>query len=40
MKQFGLTQEKSIIWWKAGLGIAMATVAGFIVMRVFNTDKR
>lgn len=40
MKQFGLIQGDSVVWWKAGLGIAAATVAGFIMMRVFNTEKR
>ncbi|XP_033208669.1 mitochondrial Rho GTPase isoform X1 [Belonocnema kinseyi] len=40
MKQFGLIQGESVVWWKAGIGIAMATVAGFMVMRVLNTDKR
>ncbi|XP_015605375.1 mitochondrial Rho GTPase isoform X3 [Cephus cinctus] len=40
MKQFGLIQGDSVVWWKAGLGIAVATVAGFVVMRVLNTDKR
>ncbi|XP_048507598.1 mitochondrial Rho GTPase isoform X2 [Athalia rosae] len=40
MKQFGLIQGESVVWWKAGLGLAVATVAGFVVMRVLNTDKR
>lgn len=40
MKQFGLIQGESVVWWKAGLGLAAATVAGFVVMRVLNTDKR
>ncbi|XP_034949325.1 mitochondrial Rho GTPase isoform X1 [Chelonus insularis] len=40
MKQFGLIQGDSVVWWKAGLGIAAATVAGFMMMRVFNTEKR
>ncbi|XP_058795660.1 mitochondrial Rho GTPase isoform X2 [Phymastichus coffea] len=40
MKQFGLMQGDSIVWWKAGIGIAVATIAGFVVMRIFNTDKR
>lgn len=40
MKHFGLIQGESVVWWKAGIGIAMATVAGFMVMRVLNTDKR
>ncbi|CAK9828451.1 Mitochondrial Rho GTPase [Anthophora retusa] len=38
--QFGLMQGDSVVWWKAGLGIAVATVAGFVVMRVLNTEKR
>ncbi|XP_043517334.1 mitochondrial Rho GTPase isoform X1 [Frieseomelitta varia] len=40
INQFGLLQGDSIVWWKAGLGIAVATVAGFVVMRVLNTEKR
>ncbi|XP_076635149.1 mitochondrial Rho GTPase isoform X3 [Colletes latitarsis] len=40
INQFGLMQGDSIVWWKAGLGIAVATVAGFVVMRVLNTEKR
>ncbi|XP_011303851.1 mitochondrial Rho GTPase isoform X2 [Fopius arisanus] len=40
MKQFGLVQGDSVVWWKAGLGIAAATVAGFMMMRVLNTNKR
>ncbi|KAK0098781.1 hypothetical protein PV326_003442 [Microctonus aethiopoides] len=40
MKQFGLIQGDSVVWWKAGLGIAAATVAGYMMMRVLNTDKR
>lgn len=40
MKQFGLIQGDSIVWWKAGIGIAIATIAGFVVMRVLNTNKR
>lgn len=40
MKQFGLIQSDSIVWWKAGLGLAAATVAGFMMIRVLNTDKR
>ena len=40
MKQFGLMQGDSVVWWKAGIGIAVATFAGFIVLRVLNTDKR
>lgn len=40
INQFGLIQGDSIVWWKAGLGIAVATVAGFVVMRVLNTEKR
>ncbi|XP_076169403.1 mitochondrial Rho GTPase isoform X1 [Ptiloglossa arizonensis] len=40
INQFGLMQGDSIVWWKAGLGIAVATVAGFMVMRVLNTEKR
>ncbi|XP_043264755.1 mitochondrial Rho GTPase isoform X3 [Colletes gigas] len=40
INQFGLMQGDSIVWWKAGLGIAVATVVGFVVMRVLNTEKR
>uniref|UniRef100_V9IFW4 Mitochondrial Rho GTPase n=1 Tax=Apis cerana TaxID=7461 RepID=V9IFW4_APICE len=40
INQFGLLQGDSIVWWKAGLGIAVATVAGFVVMRVLNTEKK
>ncbi|XP_044596370.1 mitochondrial Rho GTPase isoform X2 [Cotesia glomerata] len=40
MKQFGLMQGDSVVWWKAGLGLAAATVAGFIMMKVFNSEKR
>ncbi|XP_011494605.1 PREDICTED: mitochondrial Rho GTPase isoform X2 [Ceratosolen solmsi marchali] len=40
MKQFGLMQGDSIVWWKAGIGIAIATIASFVVMRVLNSDKR
>ncbi|XP_070163503.1 mitochondrial Rho GTPase isoform X1 [Polyergus mexicanus] len=40
INQFGLMQGDSLVWWKAGLGIAVATVAGYIMMRVLNTEKR
>ncbi|XP_072761131.1 mitochondrial Rho GTPase isoform X2 [Anoplolepis gracilipes] len=40
INQFGLMQGDSLVWWKAGLGIAVATVAGYVMMRVLNTEKR
>ncbi|XP_020292186.1 mitochondrial Rho GTPase isoform X4 [Pseudomyrmex gracilis] len=40
INQFGLMQGDSLVWWKAGLGIAFATVAGYVMMRVLNTEKR
>ncbi|XP_011151538.1 mitochondrial Rho GTPase isoform X2 [Harpegnathos saltator] len=40
INQFGLMQGDSMVWWKAGLGIAVATVAGYVMMRVLNTEKR
>ncbi|XP_011176375.1 mitochondrial Rho GTPase isoform X1 [Solenopsis invicta] len=40
INQFGLMQGDSLVWWKAGLGIAIATIAGYVMMRVLNTEKR
>ncbi|XP_012218460.1 mitochondrial Rho GTPase isoform X3 [Linepithema humile] len=40
INQFGLMQGDSLVWWKAGLGIAVATIAGYVMMRVLNTEKR
>ncbi|XP_025074964.1 mitochondrial Rho GTPase, partial [Pogonomyrmex barbatus] len=39
INQFGLMQGDSLVWWKAGLGIAVATIAGYVMMRVLNTEK-
>lgn len=40
MKQFGLIHGDSVVWWKAGIGLAVATFAGFVVMKVLSTGKR
>ncbi|XP_014205474.2 mitochondrial Rho GTPase [Copidosoma floridanum] len=40
INQFGLMQGDSMIWWKAGLGIALVTLAGFFVMKVFHASQR
>ncbi|XP_077262080.1 mitochondrial Rho GTPase isoform X1 [Temnothorax americanus] len=40
INQFGLMQGDSLVWWKAGIGIAIATIAGYVMMRVLNTEKR
>ncbi|XP_055379387.1 mitochondrial Rho GTPase isoform X2 [Condylostylus longicornis] len=37
LRQFGLMTEDPQIWWKAGLGIAAATVIGFFVMKAFQS---
>lgn len=39
LRQFGLVPGDSTVWWKAGLGIAAATVVGFVFVKVLNTDK-
>ncbi|XP_017848010.1 mitochondrial Rho GTPase isoform X3 [Drosophila busckii] len=36
LRQFGLMTEDPKIWIKAGLGVAAATVLGFIVLRAFG----
>ncbi|XP_030369244.1 mitochondrial Rho GTPase isoform X2 [Scaptodrosophila lebanonensis] len=36
LRQFGLMTEDPALWWKAGLGVAAATVLGFIVLKAFN----
>ncbi|KRG00068.1 uncharacterized protein Dwil_GK13082, isoform B [Drosophila willistoni] len=36
LRQFALMTENPQMWWKAGLGVAAATVLGFIVLRTFN----
>ncbi|XP_068153496.1 mitochondrial Rho GTPase isoform X1 [Drosophila tropicalis] len=36
LRQFALMTENPQIWWKAGLGVAAATMLGFIVLRTFN----
>ncbi|XP_077300765.1 mitochondrial Rho GTPase isoform X2 [Arctopsyche grandis] len=40
LKQFGLIPGENASWWKAGLGLAAATVVGFFVVRVLNTSDR
>ena len=37
LRQFGLMTEDPTVWWKAGLGIAAATVLGFFVVKAFHT---
>ncbi|XP_053672545.1 mitochondrial Rho GTPase isoform X1 [Anopheles nili] len=36
LKQFGLMSSDPLLWWKAGLGIAAATVVGFFVVKAFH----
>ncbi|KAK7791917.1 hypothetical protein R5R35_005431 [Gryllus longicercus] len=40
LKQLGLFPTDTTTWWKAGLGIAAATVVGFLVVKVLKADKR
>ncbi|CAD7076892.1 unnamed protein product [Hermetia illucens] len=36
LRQFGLLTEDPMIWWKAGIGVAAATLIGFFVLRAFQ----
>uniref|UniRef100_A0A1A9WQN9 Mitochondrial Rho GTPase n=1 Tax=Glossina brevipalpis TaxID=37001 RepID=A0A1A9WQN9_9MUSC len=36
LRQFGLMSDDPTIWWKAGLGVAAATVLGFVVLRTIQ----
>lgn len=36
LKQFGLMSSDPLLWWKAGLGIAAATIVGFFVVKAFH----
>lgn len=36
LRQFGLATEDPAVWWKAGVGIAAATLLGFLVMKAFH----
>ncbi|XP_067632148.1 mitochondrial Rho GTPase isoform X4 [Eurosta solidaginis] len=37
LRQFGLITEDPTIWWKAGLGVAAATVLGFVVLKALHS---
>ncbi|XP_063226187.1 mitochondrial Rho GTPase isoform X1 [Bacillus rossius redtenbacheri] len=39
MKQLGFLRGDSVVWWKAGLGLAAATAIGLFVVKVLKTDK-
>lgn len=36
LRQFGLMTEDPALWWKAGLGVAAATMIGFFVMKALR----
>ncbi|XP_055916609.1 mitochondrial Rho GTPase isoform X2 [Eupeodes corollae] len=36
LRQFGLATEDPTVWWKAGIGIAAATLLGFFMMKAFH----
>lgn len=36
LRQFGLMTEDPTLWWKAGLGVAAATVLGFVVLKAVH----
>lgn len=36
LKQFGMMSGDPLLWWKAGLGIAAATIVGFFVVKAFH----
>lgn len=36
LRQFGLMTEDPKLWWKAGLGVAAATMLGFIVLKTIS----
>ncbi|XP_035916036.1 mitochondrial Rho GTPase isoform X1 [Anopheles stephensi] len=36
LKQFGLMSSDPLLWWKAGLGLAAATIVGFFVVKAFH----
>lgn len=36
LKHFGLMRSDPFIWWKAGIGLAAATIIGFFVVRGFQ----
>lgn len=38
LKHFGLMPGDPLMWWKAGIGIAAATVVGFFVVKALNTS--
>ncbi|XP_039953909.1 mitochondrial Rho GTPase isoform X3 [Bactrocera neohumeralis] len=37
LRQFGLMTEDPTLWWKAGLGVAAATVLGFVVLKALHS---
>ncbi|XP_054089274.1 mitochondrial Rho GTPase isoform X3 [Zeugodacus cucurbitae] len=37
LRQFGLMTEDPQLWWKAGLGVAAATVLGFVVLKALHS---
>ncbi|XP_036343837.1 mitochondrial Rho GTPase isoform X3 [Rhagoletis pomonella] len=37
LRQFGLMTEDATLWWKAGLGVAAATVLGFVVLKALHS---
>ncbi|XP_031350008.1 mitochondrial Rho GTPase isoform X2 [Photinus pyralis] len=40
IRNFGLVPTDTTAWWKAGIGIAIATAFGFFVVKVLNTTER
>lgn len=40
LRNFGIVPTDTTTWWKAGIGIAIATAFGFLVVKVLNTTER
>ncbi|XP_026480330.1 LOW QUALITY PROTEIN: mitochondrial Rho GTPase-like [Ctenocephalides felis] len=38
LKYFGLSPDEPLLWWKAGLGLAAASVLGYFVMKIFSSN--
>lgn len=40
LKHFGLMPNDPLVWWKAGIGIAAATIIGFFVVKAFHNSSQ
>lgn len=38
LKHFGFVPGDPLLWWKAGLGVAAASVVGFFVIKAFHNS--